>query len=88
MDRKRKEISTDHKKNDRQTVKRNVSGSKITVILGLNRFTISKFLKRFKTTDMIENRHRTGWPRKTEDRADRRLLRIVKKDFKGHNFYL
>ena len=56
----------------------NVSGSKITEILGLNRFTISKFLRRFKTTGMMENRHRTGRQRKTDDQADRRLLRVVK----------
>ena len=47
----------------------NVSGSKIAQMLGLNQFTIAKLLKRFKTTGMIENRHRTGRLRKTDDPA-------------------
>ena len=79
MDRKRKEMSTDHKKMIVKLSNENVSGSKLAELLGSNRFTIAKFLKRFKTTGMIEKRHRTGRPRKTDDRADRRLkMRVVK----------
>ena len=64
-------MSTDHKKMILKLSNENVSGSKIAEILGLNRFTIAKFLRRFKTTGLIENRHQTGRPRKTDNRADR-----------------
>ena len=41
------------------------SSSKIRKILGINRFTVLKFLKRFKESDSVENQHRSGRPRKT-----------------------
>ena len=54
------------------------SGCKISKILGLNRPTVLKFIKRFKSTGSLENLHRSGRPKKTDDRGDRQILRIVK----------
>ena len=55
-----------------------VSGSKIAELLQLNRLIILKFLKRFKSSGSVENKQRSGRPRKTDARAERRLIRIVK----------
>ena len=55
-----------------------LSGSKVAELLKLNIFTVLKFLKRFKLCGSIENKHRSGRPRKADARADRRLVRIVK----------
>lgn len=55
-----------------------ISGSKIAELLKLNRFTVLKFLKRFRFSGSLEKGHRSGRPRKTDDRAERRLIRVVK----------
>lgn len=44
----------------------------------LNRYTVLKFLKRFNWTGSVENNQRSGRPRKSDVRADRRIIRIVK----------
>ena len=54
------------------------SGCRISKILGLNRSTVLKFIKRFKGTGSPENLRRSGRPKKTDDRGDRQILRIVK----------
>ena len=56
-------------------------GSKVAELLKLlklNRFTVLNFLKRFKLLGSIVNKHRNGRLRKTDARADRRLIGIVK----------
>ena len=48
--------------------------SVVQKLLKINRFTVLKFLKRFKTTGSVENQKRSGRPRKKVDRAERRLI--------------
>ena len=71
-----KEMSDDQKQMIVHLHNDKLSASKISKMLGLNRFTVAKFIKRFKTTGSVENKDRRG--RKTDRRGDRRLLRVVK----------
>ena len=72
------ELSSDQKELIVQLSEDGLSGSKVAELLKLNRFTVLKFLKRFKLCGSTENKHRSGRPRKEDARADRRLIRIVK----------
>jgi transposase len=75
MGRKGKELTTEQKKLIVRLSEDNVSGLKISEILGINRFTIANFLKRYR---MRENASRSGRPKLTDARTDRQLLRVVK----------
>jgi IS30 family transposase len=75
MGRKGKELTTEQKKLIVRLSEDNVSGLKISEILGINRFTIANFLKRYR---MRENASRSGRPKLTDARTDRQLLRAVK----------
>ncbi|MCG8112906.1 MAG: IS630 family transposase [Candidatus Thiodiazotropha taylori] len=72
------ELGSDQKELIVQLSEDGLSGTKIANLLKLNRFTVLKFLKRFKLCGSIENKQRSGRPRKTDSRADRRLIRILK----------
>ena len=78
MDAKRKEMSLDHKKIIVDLMNDGYSGCKISKILGLNRSAVLKFIKRFQSTGSLENLRRNGRPKKTDDRGDRQILRVVK----------
>lgn len=56
----------------------NHSSYKISEITGLNRRTVSNFLKRFLDRGNTENLLRSGRQRKLDDRAKRRLVRMVR----------
>ena len=49
-------------------------------ILGFDRSTISKFLKRFEERESCENSERSGRPKLTTSQGDRRLFRLVKRE--------
>jgi transposase len=53
------------------------SSYKISEITGLNRRTVSNFLKRFHERGNTENSPRSGRQRKLDERAKRRLVRMV-----------
>ena len=78
MDTKWREMSLDHKKIIIDLMNDGYNGCKISKILGLNRSTILKFIKRFKSTGSLENLRRSGRPKKTDDPGDQQILRIVK----------
>jgi IS30 family transposase len=72
MGRKGKELTTEQKKLIVRLSEDNVSGLKISEIMGINRFTIANFLKRYR---MRENASRSGRPKLTDARTDGQLLR-------------
>jgi transposase len=73
-----KELTTEQKKLIVRLSEDNVSGPKISEILGINRFTIANFLKRYRMRENLENASRSGRPKLTDARTDRQLLRVVK----------
>jgi len=78
MGRKGKKLTTEQKELIVRLSEDNVSGPKISEILGINRFTIAKFLKRYRMRENLENASRSGRPKLTDARTDRQLLRVVK----------
>jgi DNA-binding MarR family transcriptional regulator len=52
----------------------------IAEILGVSQSGVSKFLKRFNQRESCENERQNGWPRKTDDRGDGKILLCVKTD--------
>ena len=56
------ELSSSQKELVVQLSEESVSGSKIAQLLQLNRFIILKFLKRFKSSGVVENKQMSGRP--------------------------
>uniref|UniRef100_A0A915CP72 Transposase n=1 Tax=Ditylenchus dipsaci TaxID=166011 RepID=A0A915CP72_9BILA len=77
---KRKE-STERKK---QTIvdakKRGYSNRRLAVLFQVGHSTVNRIVNRFKEEGSVSNRQRSGRPRKTSARYDRRLVKIVKDD--------
>ena len=72
------ELTTEQKELIVRLSEDNVSGPKISEILGINRFTIAKFLKWYPMHENLENASRSGRPKLTDARTDKQLLRVVK----------
>ena len=76
---KKRELSNDIKE---VIVKFNLEGlskNKIGELLGIHRSTVGRVLKKFQEKGSVENNRRSGRPRLTDARGDRKLYRIVKK---------
>jgi len=84
MARKRKQMSTTQKQVVISLFEACVNQCRIAEILGVSQSGVSTFLKRFNQRENCENEKRSGRPRKTDDRGDRKSLRCVKK-FDGNN---
>ena len=77
---KKRELSNDIKE---MIVKLNLEGlskNKIGELLGIHRSTVGRVLKRFQEKGSVENIRRSGRPRVTDARGDRKLYRILKKN--------
>lgn len=77
---KRKELSTEQKNIIVDLSRKEYSGRKIAEILDLKARTVQNFLKRFKDRESIENAPRTGRPKKSSERLQRTLLRVVREN--------
>ena len=77
---KKRELSNDVKE---MIVTLNLGGlskNKIGELLGIHRSTVERVLKRFQEKGSVENIRRSGRPRVTDARGDRKLYRILKKN--------
>lgn len=54
------------------------NNNKVSELLGIHRSTVSRILKKFFQKGSVENDPRSGRPRVTDVRGDRKLYRIVK----------
>ena len=84
MVRKRKQMSTRQKQVVISLFEACVNQRRIAEIFGVSQSGLSTFLQRFNQRENCENEKRSGRPRKTDDRGDRKSLRCVKK-FDGNN---
>lgn len=80
MAEKRKEMSTPQKQLVISLRRDGFSQYKIADIIGVSQSCISKFLRKFNRRRNIENLPRSGRPRKTDEKGDRKNLRCVKTD--------
>ena len=58
----------------------NQTCSKIAKDLLMNRNTVKSIIRRYKKTGSVENAEKSGRPRKTHPRIDRKIVRETKKD--------
>lgn len=72
-----KNLSTEIKQTIVRLKNEGHSGRKIGKLLDIEPSTINKFLKHYSERGDVENKHRSGRPRKCNDRTDRQLLRVV-----------
>ena len=77
---KRKQMSTPQKEVAISLFEDGENQCWIAEILGVSQSGVSTFLKRFNQRESCENEWRSGRPRKTDDRSDRKILRCVKTD--------
>ena len=77
---RRKEMSTPQKQMVVSLREDGFSQYKIAEIMGVSQSCISRFLRKFNQSGSIENLPRSGRPRKTDERGDRKILRCVKTD--------
>jgi transposase len=77
---KRKQMSTPQKEVVISLFEGGVNQRRIAEILGVSQSGVSKFLKRFNQRETCENERRSGRPRKTDDRGDRKILCCMKTD--------
>ena len=78
MSSSRAELTVDQKKTIINLIEGNFSQSHIADLLNVSQSCISKFLKRWNCRNNVENLCRSGRPRKSDSRSDRRLIRHVK----------
>ena len=57
-----------------------LTGRKIAELLAIHHSTVNRFLKRNKVTGSVEPGRSSGRPRKTDERGNRRLFRLVKEN--------
>ena len=77
---KKRELSNDVKE---MIVTLNLGGlskNKIGELLGIHRSTVGRVLKKFQERGSVENNRRSGRPRVTDARGDRKIYRIVKRN--------
>lgn len=79
MGRKGKEVSNDVK-NIINHFKRGLTESAIAEMVDRPRTTIHYIIKKFKTGKPVENKHRSGRPRKFSESDERWILREIKKN--------
>lgn len=73
-------LNVEQKKLILQLASDGVKGRKIAELIQISFSAVYKFLKRYKQTGSLEKRKSSGRPRKTDERGDRKLFRIVKRD--------
>ena len=73
-----KELSGDTKNAIVKLSEGGLGGRKISAMLEINPATVQKFLKRFRMRNSVENSKRSGRPKKSSERTDRQLMRLVK----------
>jgi transposase len=78
MARRGKELSSDTNNAIVKLREGGHSGRKISAMLEINPATVQKFLKRFRSRNSVENGKGSGRPKKSSDRTDRQLMRLVK----------
>lgn len=78
MSKKRRELSTDLKERIIILNARGFNNNKVSELLGIHRSTVGRILKKFFQKGSVENDPRSGRPRVTDVRGDRKLYRIVK----------
>jgi len=59
-------------------IQNNFSQKSVADVLNVSQSCISKFLRRWNCHKSVENLKRSGRPKKTDDRCDRRIIRHVK----------
>ena len=80
---RRHTLTADLKEKIVQLYRNGLSGRKIGIVLLIQPRTVQNFLKRFQQRGTIENLEKSGRPRKTVNRNDRALFRIVKDNRRG-----
>ena len=77
---KKRELSNDVKEMIVTLNLRSLSKNKIGELLGIHRSTVGRVLKKFQEKGGVENNRRSGRPRVTDARGDRKIYRIVKRN--------
>ena len=77
---KRKQMSTLQKEVVISLFEDGVNQRRITEISRVSQSGVSECFKRFNQRESCENERRSGRPRKTNDRGDRKILRCAKTD--------
>lgn len=77
---KKKNLTPDQIQNVITMNRNGMSNSKIADIFSVHRSTIGRVLRRITTGNDKENHKKRGRPRLTDERGDRKLFRIVKKN--------
>ena len=80
MPKKKRELSNDVKEMIVTLNLRVLSKNKIGELLGIHRSTVGRVLKKFQEKGGVENNRRSGRPRVTDARGDRKIYRIVKRN--------
>lgn len=78
MSKKKRELSTDLKERIIILNSKGFNNNKEGELLGIHRSTVGRILKKFFQKGSVENDPRSGRPRVTDVRGDRKLYRIVK----------
>jgi hypothetical protein len=77
---KHKQMSTPQKEVVISLLEDGVNQRRITEISRVSQSCVSECFKRFNQRETCENERRSGRPRKTDDRGDRKILRCAKTD--------
>lgn len=78
MSKKKQELSSDVKELIVDLNLRGLNNNKISETIGIHRSTVGRILKKFNESGSVENNRRSGRPRLTDDRGDRKIFRLVK----------
>lgn len=80
MARKGKELSNDAKQMAVDLLLQGYKAAKVAQMLSVNRSTIGRIWKKFKTNESVENKKRSGRPRLVDERGDRKLFRLLRRN--------
>ena len=78
MSKKKRELSTELKERIVLLNSRGFNNNKISKALEMHRSTVGRVLLKFERKGSVENNPRSGRPRVTDERGDRKLYRILK----------
>ena len=78
MAKQRKEMTTEQKEIAVRMINDGQSQRKIAKLFGVSQSGISKFVKRFKERESVENITRSGRPLKGGKRSDRQIVRVAR----------
>lgn len=80
MARKGKELSSDVKQIIVDLMLQGRKASEIAEMFDINRSTVGRIWEKFKSNESVENKQRSGRPRLVDERGDRQLFRLLKRN--------